>query len=322
MVPDFLSKPMIFLPIGPKTPGGVATGDFFDVQLKNVSRTPSNSLSHSEFGGRYSTLLPIGNGLQTSLIYLLEYRDARNVNCNCPFSATGLPAGTVIPAGRGLFIDGGVNIFGKPRPGVPKAGTFSILTQTDYRRNSFFGATGTYYDKDLTDIVYRYDVLYQPDHAVTTTASNGGVAGPTGSAWTEQARFILAGDRPTYIPWLSKQHTFLTAQYVNTWQPDRPVNSGNQAVAGKNRELSNFAFVAATNWLMNGQLTALNVFEWDIDNNVGAFTTTNVYRYSRNVLFGANSQWFLGRSGRYTDPFLLSRQQRFNELEFTFTYEI
>jgi hypothetical protein len=40
------------------------------------------------------------------------------------------------------------------------------------------------------------------------------------------------------------------------------------------------------------------------------------------VLFGINAQWFLGQSGRYTDPYLLSREQRFNELEFTFTYEI
>jgi hypothetical protein len=40
------------------------------------------------------------------------------------------------------------------------------------------------------------------------------------------------------------------------------------------------------------------------------------------VLLGLNAIWFLGRSGRYTDPYLLSREQRFNELEFTFTYEI
>ena len=92
--------------------------------------------------------------------------------------------------------------------------------------------------------------------------------------------------------------------------------------SGKERELSNFAFVSAVNWLVNGQLTTGNVVLWDIDNTVGAFTTTNVYRYSRNVLFGLNAQWFLGRSGRYTDTFVLSRQQRFNELEFTFTYEI
>ncbi len=91
---------------------------------------------------------------------------------------------------------------------------------------------------------------------------------------------------------------------------------------GKVRELSSLAFINATNWLMNGQLTAGNLILWDIDDNVGELATTNVYRYSRNVLLGVNAQWFLGRSGRYTDPYLLSRQQRFNELEFTFTYEI
>jgi len=316
MVPDFLNKPMIFIPLNPD-----ASGSFFDVSRSiatNVSHTPSNSWAHSEFGARYSTLLPIGNGLQTSLIYLYEYRDANIVSCNCPFNRSGLPAGLVIPAGRGLFLDGGVFIHGKPRPGVPKAGTFVVLTQTDYRRNSFYGLTGTYYDKDLTDIVYRYDALYQPDHAVNVPN------GTTGSAWTERARFIVAGDRPTYIPWISKQHTFLTAQYVNTWAPDRPSgqHTTEQGTSTKEREISNFAFVSAVNWILNGQLTTGNVVIWDIDDNVGAFTTTNVYRYSRNVLFGVNAQWFLGRSGRYTDPFLLSRQQRFNELEFTFTYEI
>ena len=61
---------------------------------------------------------------------------------------------------------------------------------------------------------------------------------------------------------------------------------------------------------------------WDIDNNVGPAHQHNVYRYSRNVLFGLNCMWFIGRSGRYTDPYLFSREQRFNELEFTFTYEI
>ena len=85
---------------------------------------------------------------------------------------------------------------------------------------------------------------------------------------------------------------------------------------------SSLALINFTNWLMNGQLTAGNPFLWDIDNNVGELTTTNVYRYSRNVLLGVNAQWFLGRSGRFTDPYLFSRQQRFNELEFTFTYEI
>jgi hypothetical protein len=47
-----------------------------------------------------------------------------------------------------------------------------------------------------------------------------------------------------------------------------------------------------------------------------------VFRYSRNILFGANAIWYMGRSARYTDPYALSRGQRINELEFTFTYEI
>ncbi len=317
MVPDFLNKPMIFAPVFTSGPNKGA-GLFFDARLQNISHTPSNSLQNSEFGARYSTLLPIGNGLQTSLIYLYEYRDARGVACNCPASATGF-AGAIPQAPRGVFLLPGKYIFGKPQPGVPVAGTLAILSQTDYRRNNFFGVTGTYYDKDLTDIVYRYDVLYQPDHVVGVPARQNSA----GSEWTEAVRFIIAGDRPTYIPWISKQHTFLTAQYVNSWLPDRPANAESAGgLSGKARELSNFAFFAATNWLMNGQLTALNAFAWDIDNNVGDVTTTNVYRYSRNVLFGVNAQWFLGRSGRYTDPFLLSRQQRFNELEFTFTYEI
>ena len=95
-----------------------------------------------------------------------------------------------------------------------------------------------------------------------------------------------------------------------------------QTDAGKTRELSSVAFINATNWLMNGQLTAANLILWDIDNNVGELSTTNIYRYSRNILLGLNSYMFIGRSGRFTDPYLLSREQRFNELEFTFTYEI
>jgi len=45
---------------------------------------------------------------------------------------------------------------------VQKGGAVEVFSTTDYRRNNFFGLTGTYYDKDLTDIVYRYDFLYQP----------------------------------------------------------------------------------------------------------------------------------------------------------------
>ena len=42
-----------------------------------------------------------------------------------------------------------VFVYGKPRPGFPKGGTLLILSSTDYRRNLYFGLTGTYYDKDL-----------------------------------------------------------------------------------------------------------------------------------------------------------------------------
>jgi hypothetical protein len=318
-LPNADDKAMIFLPVGPVVKGK-ASGQFYDVILTGLSHTPSNSLENSEFGVRYSSLLPVGNGLQASFIYEYEFRDARSETCVfCTPSVVGIPGTFAI--GPGLFVSPGHYTHGNPKAGVPKAGSVSVVSTMDYRRNSFFGLTGTYYDKDLTDIVYRYDLLYQPDHAISTPAS------PTGTAWTELTRWIIAADRPTYIPWLSKQHTFLTAQWVTTWQPDRPADA--QAIVvpglagvGKSREISNLFFVAATNWLMNGQLTAQNVFTWDPDDNVGELSTTNVYRYSRNVLFGLNSQWFIGRSGRYTDPYLLSREQRFNELEFTFTYEI
>ena len=139
--------------------------------------------------------------------------------------------------------------------------------------------------------------------------------GPS-SDWTEMTRWIVAGDRPTYIPWISKQHTFIVAQYVDTWMPDLPDHASARVLrncGGKTRGLSNFAFLAATNWLVNGQLTSTNAFVWDIDNNVGDLGSTNVYRYSRNILLGVNAIWYLGRSGRFTDPYLLSRQQRFNE---------
>jgi hypothetical protein len=341
MLPNLDDLGMIFIPTGPKVKGK-ASGTFFDWDLVGFSKPPSNSLENSEFGARYSTLLPIGNGLQTSLIFLYEYRDTRSVTCtNCTSAMMlaqlranvggggnsaaihALTPGSIIKVAPGTFIVPGVFLHGAPRPGVPVGGSLAIASETDFERNKFFGLTGTYYDKDLTDIVYRYDVLYQPDHAIGVP----GTQNPNGSEWTQLTRWIIAGDRPTYIPWISKQHTFLTAQYTLTWQPDRPANAQSIAVpglpaVGKSREITNLAFVAATNWLMNGQLTAGNVFLWDIDDNVGELSTTNVYRYSRNVLLGVNAQWFIGRSGRYTDPFLLSRQQRFNELEFTFTYEI
>ncbi len=315
-VPNGDPKAMIFIPIGPVVKGH-ASGQFYDFYAKNLSRTPSNSLQNSEFGGRYSTLLPIGNGLQTSFIYLYEFRSAIDNNCYaCSAGTVGVPGAIAIAPGT-FLVPG--HFLNRPRRGVPVAGSIIAVGTTDYRRNHFFGLTGTYYDKDLTDIVYRYDFLYQPRTAVDVPAT----VDPNGEQWTEFTRWILASDRPTYIPWLSKQHTFLTAQITETWYPDRPAGAMPQITsAGKVRELSSLGFLAATNWLMNGQLTAGNVFLWDVDDNVGELSTTNVYRYSRNTLFGVNAQWFIGRSGRFTDPYLLSRQQRFNELEFTFTYEI
>ncbi len=323
--PNLDAKAMIFLPIGFPT----HFGTFYDFYSKSLSRPPSNSLENSEFGLRYSSLLPIGNGLQASFIYLYEFRDPKSSSCvTCPGSVTGEPGAVAVAPGTflipGFFLH-------HPRAGVPVGGTVELVSTTDYRRNNFFGLTGTYYDKDLTDIVYRYDVLYQPDIGVgvpfiAASSRHPASGNPGGSEWTEFTRWIIAADRPTYIPWLSKQHTFLTAQFTETWYPDRPANAEGAPApgitAGKQRELSSLAFLNATNWLMNGQLTAGNLILWDIDDNVGELSTTNVYRYSRNVLFGVNAQWFIGRSGRYTDPYILSREQRFNELEFTFTYEI
>ncbi|MHB8383897.1 MAG: hypothetical protein ACYDC3_16335, partial [Candidatus Binataceae bacterium] len=298
-------------------------GLFFDNTVHNESNTPANSINNSEFGARFSSLLPIGNGLQVSLIYLYEARNnAEGLCSSCSVANAGPGFSYVSP---GVFIAPGKYAFGPPRAGVPKAGTIKVLLSEDYRRDSFWGMTGTYYDKDLTDIVYRYDMLYAPNYGVNQASPAGNAAGPlSAAALTENTRFILAGDRPTYIPWISKQHTFLTFQYVNTWYPDLPKDATPNIANfyGKVRQDSNWFFLAATNWLMNGQLTSTNVFQWDIDDNCGAVTTNQVYRYSRNVLFGVNSAWFLGRSGRYTDPFLYSRSQVENLLEFTMSYEI
>ncbi|MBV8135600.1 MAG: hypothetical protein JO121_08180, partial [Deltaproteobacteria bacterium] len=283
---------------------------------------PSNSLQNSEFGMRASSLLPVGNGLQASFIYLYEWRD-------CPVSTN--TALTTLPGGFPSTATGGVSLVSNqffygipgqgsfhrvnPAPGVPVWGTVFASLSTRYRRNSFFGLTGTYYDKEWTDIVYRYDSLYTPNYGV-----NVGSKGE----WAENSRFIFAGDRPTYIPWLSKQHTFFTAQYVNTWYPYLPAHA-EPSIAnniGKVRRDSNFFFLSAVDWVLNGQLVTTNVWAWDLDDRVGSLESANTYRYSRSVLFGVNAFWAIGQSGRYTDPFLYSAQQRTNELEFTLTYEI
>jgi hypothetical protein len=313
------AAPMTFIPLaGP-------AGQFYDTVVINQSSPPGHSIQNSEFGLRISSLLPIGNGLQASLIYLYMARDDKEGFCSSCTPAN-IPVSGAHGVGPGIFIVPNKFAYGQPRPGVAKAGTLYAMLSTDYLRRSWYGLTGTYYDKDFTDIVYRYDTLYAPKVGVNVASPGvSGVAGPGSAAeWSEEGRFIIAGDRPTYIPWISKQHTFLTAQYVNTWYPDRPANAtpnvGN--FTGKIREDSSFFFLSAVNWLINGQLTTTNVWAWDVDNTAGYLSSNNIFRYSRNVLFGVNAAWYLGRSGRWTDPFLFSRSQRTNELEFTLTYEI
>ena len=319
-------------------PLGAAPNVFFEKNVYAANKTPSNSIDNSEFGVRYSSLLPIGNGLQASFIYLYEARDSRFslcTSCSKGFAQASARNSVGLGRGKGLGITLSPGIYLVPGvfdlgvPTAPTIGTIRVPDVTDYRRNHFFGLTGTYYDKDLTDIVYRYDALYAPKVGVYLACPNGcnahgGVPGTPSSAWTEMTRWIIAADRPTYIPWISKQHTFIVAQYVNTWFPDRPQGTaqGVFGTAGKTREISNFGFLAATNWLVNGQLTSTNVLVWDIDNQVGDLASTNVFRYSRNILLGVNAIWYIGRSGRFTDPFFQSVNQRMSELEATVSYEI
>ena len=60
----------------------------------------------------------------------------------------------------------------------------------------------------------------------------------------------------------------------------------------------------------------------DADDQTGQLIGNTVWRCSRNMLLGVDLDWYLGRSGRHTDPFLESKSQRINELEFTLTYEL
>jgi hypothetical protein len=306
-------------------------GGFANFNVIQTSPNPSNSLENSEFGARASSLLPIGNGLQASFIFLYEWRN-NPTSLNRAIPGTAATAGTALIPGQFFYGVPGQPFFHRtvPRPGVPNLGTLDVFLSNRFRRNLFFGLTGTYYDKEWTDIVYRYDSLYTPNFGVnqqaTPTAADraAGVGNGSRGQWAEQARFILAGDRPTYIPWLSKQHTFFTAQYVNTWYPYKPAHS-TPSIAnaiGKVRKDSSFFFVSAVDWVLNGQLVTTNVWAWDLDDKVGSLSSTNTYRYSRSILFGVNAFWAIGRSGRYTDPFLYSVQQRTCELEFTLTYEI
>lgn len=330
---DADAHPMTFVGAGP-----TGDGAFFDLTVPQVNHPMSNSLRNSEFGTRFSTLLPVGDGLQMSFIYLYEARDSRLGICTaCTFaqaqaaaarSGRFVPGGTVVEPRAGEFLQvtpDGMGVFGPRMPGVAKLGTAYLPLSQDLLRTHWLGVTGTYYEKNFTDVVYRYDALYAPKVGAF-------LAGPTksittkgsSSAWTEQARFILAGDRPTYIPWISKQHTFVVGQFIETFYPDAPAHATALPfdTASKLRRYQSWVLLAAVNWLMNGQLTSTNAFLWDADDNTGFVSSTNVYRYSRNILLGLNAQWYLGRSGRFTDPVLLSRDQRISELEFTLSYEI
>ena len=118
----------------------------------------NQSWKNSEFGARYSTLLPIGNGLQASFIYLYERRNSQTGLCvSCP-----TPKGGIRLVGGVFYLPGHLD-FGPPPPGDPiPTGTERGFTKADTPRTSDFGLTGTYYDKDLTDMVFRYDTFYAP----------------------------------------------------------------------------------------------------------------------------------------------------------------
>src|SRR5262249_36734417 len=50
-------------------------GFYANFNVPATANDPSKKLENSEFGARLSSLLPIGNGLQASFIYLYEYRN-------------------------------------------------------------------------------------------------------------------------------------------------------------------------------------------------------------------------------------------------------
>src|SRR5277367_6032724 len=121
-VPNSDNKAMAFLPFGPKV-GKKQFGFFADVLLPSKSKTPSNSIENSEFGFRYSSLLPIGNGLQASFIYLYEFRDQLSGSClsctsNIVDGLTGLK-GAQFTGVPGTYFFPGQFTHGRPRAGVP-----------------------------------------------------------------------------------------------------------------------------------------------------------------------------------------------------------
>jgi hypothetical protein len=382
---DGAEDPVVFVNLG--SPSSKTPILLLDLGARVRQKTPSNSINNSEFGARYSTLLPLGNGLQVSFIYENLFRAAQvgvdplgppppcvsagtclvlvgpdqpvaqlntgggvwlTINTSAPNAyyrtrAGGLPMASTCSAdvmglgpvlgALGLPAIGGVPLgFGVP---AQRCGQLTLDLLVDIVRSSFFGVTGTYYDKDLTDMVFRYDLAYLPKSGVfgngMITATPDGPAksatiaqGKDSGAWTDKFQGIVACDRPTFIPWLSKQHTFLVAQQVTSWFPsasNHPLLSV-VSTGGKFRHYQNLGVIAAMNWLVDGRWVSTNVFAWDEDDNTGFLSSTNVFRYSRNILFNFNVQWYLGRSGRYTDPVAFSRDQRINETELRLTYEI
>jgi hypothetical protein len=213
--------------------------------------------------------------------------------------------------------------------GVPfaRSGFIVDFLLSQYTQANFFGLTGTYYDKDLTDVVFRYDFSYKPKFGVFESGPGKFLLlapGKDQGKWTDEFTGIIAFDRPTYIPLLSKQHTFIVSQYVLNWYPgvDGHTIPFESDAQGKMRKFQNLAFIAAADWLFDGRIATTNSFVWDIDDNVGELLSTNTFRYTSNTLMALNAVWYLGRSGRFTDPFNFSRNQRINELEARFTYEL
>ena len=325
------AAPLFLLPHTPAltTLSSIAgTDNFFgDLNVRYSSNVNDRSIDNSEFGGRYSTLIPIGNGLQASAIWLYEARSNKLsvcATCTEPAPFTKIAPGIFIalsPQTYGLTSFGrSVYDFGGPRI-QDNLGTIRLDLRNEWVRQNFFGLTGTYYDKDLSDVVYRYDIFYAPKVIGGGAGFSAPGSSPLGASitqgqprWGESTRWLLAADRPTYIPWISKQHTFLVAQYTLTWNPDSPPRT---------RAFSSLFFLAANNWLLDGRVTTLNVYAWEPDDGVGFLSSNNSYRYSSNIVMGINAIWFLGRTG-LNDGLggVLSRAERTNELSFQFTYEL
>ena len=241
------------MPIGPKV-ARAPSGEFYNFFSKDLSKTPSNSLENSEFGARYSSLLPIGNGLQASFIYLYEFRSSLGQNLHHLPRERHRDTGIGYAIAPGTFLLPGFFLNRRHR-GVPVGGTVESVSYAGLSAQSFLRL-----DRNLLrQRSDRHRVSLRHSVSAENWGCRSGQVDPTGGEWTEFTRWIIAADRPTYIPWISKQHTFITAQFTETWYPDRPIDATPQVTtAGKVRELSSLAFLNFTNWLMNGQLTAGN----------------------------------------------------------------